>query len=139
MDAFYLSGAATVTVIVMGIAAAIAVLSAFGMRDQPSLKGPILMVVLAVALGAGAYYVHGAAATAQDQAVAERWHVLKAKYGMKVKATKEVTDLEAPGKWRIGNQYRSCNLVEAALTIEDPIVVCQDADGRYQPLPVPTP
>lgn len=137
MDAFFLSGAATVTTIAMGVVALIAVLSAFGMRDQPTLKGPILMVVLALAMGVGAYYIHGQAAVAQDQSVTERYKFLKAKYGVKVKATKEVTDLEAPGKWRIGNQYRSCHFVESSLTVEDPIVVCQAADGRYQPLPVP--
>lgn len=135
MDAFFLSGAAHVAVIVMAVMAAISVLAAIMMRDQPTLKGPILMLALAVAFSAGAWYVHNSEAAAKDEAVAARYKYLKNKYGVRVRATPEVTDLEKPGRWRIGDQFRPCHLAESKLTLADPVVLCQTDEGKYWELP----
>lgn len=134
MEDILISGVSTVLVCILGGFGVLMLIMTWMTRDQDSLKGPVLAFIVACAAAAGSYHLYGMSVEAKDRAYAERFDYLSEKYGVEVEATDEVTDLEMPGKWRIGNKFRPCRINNSDLTLDDPKVLCQFKDGKFYEL-----
>lgn len=135
MDSFLLTGAAQSLVFVLGAVAALFVLIAYAMRDQDTLKGPVLALLVTTGFAVGAYVLHGAVATARAEATQTRLEVLSDKYGVKIRPGDDVSDVTTLNRWRVGKFYRLCHLMTDDLADPDPTLVCQFEDSQTYEIP----